>query len=109
MAGSQRPATRFQFANRYQCWREETPYGADSDFIFASARMHGRQPLWPEALMRNHIASAAKRAGIGRDAMYGLVRSGRIPFVKIGTHIKVPVWALEEWTRRAAQTPDEDD
>jgi hypothetical protein len=24
MAGSQRPATRFQFANRYQCWREET-------------------------------------------------------------------------------------
>ena len=45
-------------------WRAETPYAQDDDWIFASPRMLGRQPLWPEALMRNYIAPAAKRAGI---------------------------------------------
>jgi integrase len=57
-----------------QCWREETPYAADADFIFASARMHGRQPLWPEALMRNHIAPAAKRAGITKHLSWHVFR-----------------------------------
>jgi integrase len=45
-------------------WRGQTPYAKDTDWIFASPRMHGRQPLWPEALMKNHILPAAKRAGI---------------------------------------------
>ena len=45
-------------------WRAETLYAQDSDWIFASPRMLGRQPLWPEAIMRNYIAPAARRAGI---------------------------------------------
>jgi len=57
-----------------QCWREETPYAADTDFIFAGARMHGRQPLWPEALMRNHIAPAAQRAGIRKHLSWHVFR-----------------------------------
>jgi integrase len=44
-------------------WRRETAYAQASDWIFASARMRGRQPLWPDSLMRNYIARAAKRAG----------------------------------------------
>jgi integrase len=55
-------------------WREETPYATDSDFIFASSRMHGRQPLWPEALMRNHIAPAARRAGIPKHLSWHVFR-----------------------------------
>ena len=27
-------------------WRAETPYAADSDYIFASAKMKGKQPYW---------------------------------------------------------------
>jgi len=34
------------------------------DWIFASSRMHGKQPLWPEAVLKNHIRPAAKRAGV---------------------------------------------
>jgi integrase len=55
-------------------WRQETPYAQDSDWIFASPRMHGRQPLWPEALMRNYIVSAAARAGITKHINWHVFR-----------------------------------
>jgi hypothetical protein len=42
----------------------ETPYAGDQDWIFASDRMKSRQPLWPEAIERNYIRPAAKRANI---------------------------------------------
>jgi integrase len=45
-------------------WRSETPYAGDDDWIFASERMKGRQPLWPEAIERNYIRPAAERAKI---------------------------------------------
>jgi integrase len=45
-------------------WRSQTKYAKDSDWVFASSRMRGRQPLWPEAVMKNHIRPAAKRTGI---------------------------------------------
>src|SRR5207253_2894001 len=45
-------------------WRSETPYAGDQDWIFASGRMKGRQPLWPEAIERNYIRPAAERAKI---------------------------------------------
>ncbi len=35
-----------------QLWRMETPYADQDDWVFASFRKKGRQPLWPEALMR---------------------------------------------------------
>ena len=55
-------------------WRQETPYAQDSDWIFASPRMHGRQPLWPEALMRTYIVSAATRAGITKHINWHVFR-----------------------------------
>jgi len=55
-------------------WRSETPYAQDEDWIFASPRMNGRQPLWPEALMRNHIAPAALRAGITKNLNWHVFR-----------------------------------
>jgi hypothetical protein len=48
-------------------WRKETPYAKEQDWIFASGRMKGRQPLWPEAIMRNYICPAARRAGITKQ------------------------------------------
>jgi integrase len=50
-------------------WRSETPYAGDQDWIFASGRMKGRQPLWPEAIERNYIRPAAKRAKITKDLL----------------------------------------
>jgi hypothetical protein len=38
-------------------WSSETPYADDQDWIFASGRMKGRQPLWPEAIERNPTGS----------------------------------------------------
>ncbi len=55
-------------------WRQETLYANDGDWIFASPRMQGRQPLWPEALMRTYIASAATRAGITKHIDWHVFR-----------------------------------
>ena len=43
-------------------WRAETMYARDNDWVFASSRMKGRQPLWPESVMKNHFRPAAKLA-----------------------------------------------
>src|SRR5262249_46892601 len=48
-------------------WRLKTPYAKNEDWIFASARMGGRQPLWREALMRSHIGPPARPAGITKQ------------------------------------------
>lgn len=55
-------------------WRRETRYAKDGDWIFASNRMKGRQPLWPEALMRNYIRPAAQRAGISKAVTWHVFR-----------------------------------
>jgi integrase len=47
-------------------WSSEAPYAGEQDWIFASGRMKGRQPLWPEAIMRNYIRPAALRAEIAK-------------------------------------------
>jgi integrase len=55
-------------------WRAESLYASDADWIFASERMRGRQPLWPENLMKNHIRKAAKRAGITKHLSWHVFR-----------------------------------
>jgi len=55
-------------------WRGETPYAKDGDWIFASNRMKGRQPLWPEAIMRNYIRPAAQRAEIAKPITWHVFR-----------------------------------
>ena len=55
-------------------WRSETPYAGDRDWIFASARMKGRQPLWPEAIERNYIRPAAERAKITKRISWHVFR-----------------------------------
>jgi len=38
--------------------------------------------------------------GIGRNAAYELVRSGRLPHLRFGRTIRVPVEALHSWLLR---------
>jgi integrase len=55
-------------------WRSQTKYAKDSDWVFASSHMKGKQPLWPDGVMRNHIRPAAKRAGISRHVTWHTFR-----------------------------------
>ena len=44
-------------------WRAECAYNQPDDYVFASIKMHGKQPIWPNGAMEDHIRPAAKRAG----------------------------------------------
>jgi integrase len=45
-------------------WREETPYPADTDWIFASPFIEGKRPYWAESALTDHIRPAAIRVGV---------------------------------------------
>jgi integrase len=47
-------------------WRGKCPYNQDGDFIFGSPDKDGRQPYWPDSLMRKGIRPAAVRAGVSK-------------------------------------------
>jgi site-specific recombinase XerD len=39
----------------------------DSDWVFASPTMQGKQPYWPDNLMKRYIKPAAWRVGINKN------------------------------------------
>ena len=45
-------------------WRRKSPFNEENDWVFASPERQGRQPYWPENLLRRHIRPAARRCGI---------------------------------------------
>ena len=51
-------------ADVLKTWRMECGYSQPSDYVFASADMDGKQPLWPNSAMEKHIRPAALRAKI---------------------------------------------
>jgi integrase len=44
--------------------RMSSPYAKSSDWVFASVKMNGRQPYWPETLWRRYGKPAVTKAGI---------------------------------------------
>lgn len=40
---------------------------------------------------------AAEAIGVSRSSVYELIAAGRIPSVKVGNCVRVPVVALQEW------------
>lgn len=46
------------------------------------------------------VPEAARMLGIGRNMAYDLVRSGRLPHLRFGRSIRVPVEALRSWALR---------
>jgi integrase len=55
-------------------WRGRSPYNQDMDYVFASEKKHGTQPLWPSSAMSKHIRAAAKRAGIQKHVRWHVFR-----------------------------------
>jgi integrase len=53
-------------------WRRETPYAADSDYVFASAKMNGKQPYWLSRIMQHHIKPIAAKMGIAIKGWHSL-------------------------------------
>lgn len=51
-------------AEALQDWRSRTPFNQREDWLFASPEKGGKQPYWPENLLRRHIRPAAKLCGI---------------------------------------------
>jgi integrase len=47
-----------------QAWRQETPYSEDSDFIFPSFKLHGKQPRLGSMIVQDYIRPAAVAAGV---------------------------------------------
>jgi integrase len=47
-----------------KAWRAATPYAADSDYVFASPTMDGKQPYWLDSFFKKRIKPAAAKAGI---------------------------------------------
>lgn len=47
-------------------WRARSAYPNQHDWVFASPQMGGKQPLWPENVLRRYIKPAAERAGINK-------------------------------------------
>jgi integrase len=47
-----------------QAWRQETPYSNDSDFVFPSFKLHGKQPRLGSMIVQDYIRPAALAAGV---------------------------------------------
>ena len=48
-------------------WRRQSAYPLDDDYVFASETMKGKQPYWPDNLMKRHIRPVAKANGINKN------------------------------------------
>jgi len=55
-------------------WRGKCLYNQNTDYVFASAEMKGKQPLWPSSAMSKHIRPAAKLAGIVKHVRWHVFR-----------------------------------
>lgn len=54
-------------AEDLQRWRRHSPYPMADDWIFASPSMRGKQPYWPDNLMKRYIKPVAREAGIHKN------------------------------------------
>src|SRR5580698_10934651 len=48
-------------------WRRQSDYASDDDFVYASETMKGKQPYWPDNLMKQHIRPVANTNGIDKN------------------------------------------
>lgn len=54
-------------AEDLQRWRRQSPYPMPDDWVFASPSMGGKQPYWPDNLMKRYIKPVARKAGIRKN------------------------------------------
>jgi integrase len=56
-------------------WRRDTPCAQDNNYVFASAKMRGKQPYWMSRIMQHHIKPVAAKTGIGIKGWHTLRHS----------------------------------
>ena len=49
------------------------------------------------------VTEAAERIGISRTKCYELIKAGKLPSVRIGGSVRVPVDALKQWIQEHMQ------
>ena len=54
-------------ATALQDWNLQTQYRQPGDWVFASPKMHGKQPYWPETMMKCYVRPASKRLAITKQ------------------------------------------
>lgn len=52
------------------------------------------------------VEEAAECLGVGRSAMYEAIKVGRVPVVRFGRRVLVPVHGLQQWLTAEAVTPN---
>ncbi len=71
-------------------WKEQTPYSAPDDWVFASPYDLGARPYWPDALLKRHIRPAALAASIMKQiGWHTFRRSTATLLVSTGANIRV--------------------
>ena len=55
-------------------FKKASPYNGDTDWVFASGKMNGKQPLWPDSLWHRQGKPAVKSAGITKKVCYHTFR-----------------------------------
>jgi integrase len=55
-------------------WRASTPYARDFDWVFASDRLFGQKPIWPNSSLRKVLQPIAKKAGISKQIGWHIFR-----------------------------------
>lgn len=71
-------------------WRRMSPFNLEHDWIFASPETQGKQPYWPENLLRRHIRPAANRCGIDKQIGWHTFRHSYATHLKAnGEDVKV--------------------
>jgi integrase len=58
-------------ADDLQRWRRQSACPMEDDYIFASETMKGKQPYWPDNLMKRHILPVARANGSRRKVKLG--------------------------------------
>ncbi len=73
-----------------QQWRSVTPYRSDADWLFASPLMEGKQPVWPDSLLKRIVKPAVKAAGLTKRIGWHTFRHSYSTLLRAnGTDIKV--------------------
>jgi len=71
-------------------WKEGSRYTKSDDWVFASARHHGRKPIWGQAILRKHIRPVAQRVGIEKQFGWHTFRHTYSTLLRsVGTEFKV--------------------
>jgi integrase len=71
-------------------WQRVAVFNTQHDWVFASPEMRGKQPYWPENILRRHIRPAADRCGIKKPIGWHTFRHSYATHLKAnGEDVKV--------------------